>query len=159
MKDFLVRLLASGGFVSYIPAGLTGFKKFTGAGWAGTLVAVALAPFLPGSDARYALFLAAFFPVSVLIASLAEKSFASHDDPRIVIDEIIGYWVAIAFLPRAPFTLAAAFVFFRLLDTLKPWPIKAAETRLTGGFAIIMDDLLAGAGANLLTRLAAAALL
>jgi phosphatidylglycerophosphatase A len=154
VKDFLVRFLASAGFVSYLPARLTGFRKFTGSGLAGTLVALALTPFLPQNQLPFAIFLALFFPVSVFIAGLAEKSFASHDDPRIVIDEVIGYWTAIAFLPRDPFTLAVAFILFRALDTLKPWPIKAAETRFNGGFAIIMDDLLAGLAANLLTRLA-----
>ena len=46
-KDFFFRFLASGGFVSYIPARLTGFKKFTGSGMAGSLLALALVPFLP----------------------------------------------------------------------------------------------------------------
>jgi phosphatidylglycerophosphatase A len=155
-KDFIVRFLASGGFVSYVPARLTGFKKFTGSGMAGTLVALALVPFLPGDRLWFALFCLAFFPFSVWIAGLASDSYGTHDDPRIVIDEMIGYWVAVAFLDHDLFNLVTAFVLFRALDTLKPWPIKKLETSLTGGFGIITDDLLAGLEANLLTRLAAA---
>jgi len=154
-KDFIFRFLASGGFVSYIPAKLTGFKKFTGSGMAGTLVALALAPFLPADKTHYALFCLAFLPFSVWVAGRASESYGTHDDPRIVIDEIIGYWIALLFLERTVFNLAAAFVLFRALDTLKPWPIKKLETSFRGGFGIIMDDVLAGAEANLLARLAA----
>ena len=157
--DFLVRFLASGAFISYIPARLTGFKKFTGSGFAGTALALALAPLLPRDPMYYALFCAAFLPFSIWIAGLAAGSYAVHDDPRIVIDEIIGYWIALLFLDRTPFNMAAAFVLFRLLDTLKPWPIRALDRNVGGGFGIIIDDVVAGAEANLLTRLAAFALL
>jgi phosphatidylglycerophosphatase A len=155
-KDFIVRFLASGGFVSYVPAYVTGFKKFTGSGMAGTLVALALVPFLPEGRTAFALFCLGFLPFSIWIAGLASDSYGTHDDPRIVIDEIIGYWTALLFLERTPFNLLAAFVFFRALDTLKPWPIKKLENSLQGGFGIISDDVLAGLEANLLTRLAAA---
>ena len=156
VKDLLIRFLASGGFISYIPARLTGYKKFTGSGLAGTALALLLVPLLPEGPFTFALFVLAFLPVSVWIAGRAEESYGVHDDPRIVIDEIIGYWAAILFLDRTPFNLLAAFVIFRALDTLKPWPIKKLEISLGGGFGIIMDDVLAGAEANLLTRLAAA---
>jgi phosphatidylglycerophosphatase A len=154
-KNFIVRFLASGGFVSYIPARLTGFKKFTGSGMAGTLLALALVPFLPEDRTLFAVFCLAFLPFSIRIADLASAIYATHDDPRIVIDEVIGYWTALLFLDRTPFNLAAAFVLFRALDTIKPWPIKKLETSVRGGFGIIIDDVLAGAEANLLTRLAA----
>jgi len=158
-KDLLVRFAASGGFVSYIPARITGFKKFTGSGMAGTLLALLLTPLLPSNNTAFAFFCLAFLPFSIWIAGLAEKSYGTHDEPRIVIDEMIGYWTAILFLDRTPFNLAAAFILFRALDTLKPWPIKKLEISLSGGFGIITDDVLAGAEANLLTRLAALILL
>lgn len=153
-KDFTVRFLASGGFISYLPARLTGFKKFTGSGFAGTLLAVALVPFLPRDPAVFAAFCLAFLPFSIWIASLASAGYGTHDDPRIVIDEMIGYWTAIMFLERTPLNLAAAFIIFRAIDTFKPWPIKKLEIACKGGFGIIIDDVLAGAEANLLARLA-----
>jgi len=152
-KDFIFRFLASGGFISYIPARITGFKKFTGSGMAGSLLALALVPFLPEGK-TFAVFCLLFLPFSVWIAARASASYGTHDDPRIVIDEVIGLWTALLFLDRTPFNLAAAFILFRALDTLKPWPIKKLETSFPGGFGIIMDDVLAGAEANLLTRLA-----
>lgn len=157
-RDFAFRFLASGGFVSYIPARLTGFKKFTGSGFAGTLLALAVTPFLPEGRA-FALFCLAFLPFSVWVAGRASESYGTHDDPRIVIDEVIGYWTAVLFLDRTLFNLLAAFVAFRALDTLKPWPIKRLETSFRGGFGIIIDDVAAGIGANILARLAAAFIL
>lgn len=154
MRDFALRFLASGAFISYIPARLTGFKKFTGSGLAGTALALLLVPLMPEGRTAFTLFLAAFVPFSVWVAGEAEKSYATHDDPRIVIDEIAGYWTAILWLPRDPFNLACAFVLFRALDSLKPWPIRKLEAA-GGGFGIIMDDVAAGVLANLLTRLAA----
>lgn len=154
VKTFIVRFLASGGFISYLPAKLTGFKKFTGSGFAGTLLALALVPFLPKDRAAFAAFCLAFLPFSIWIASRASAGYGTHDDPRIVIDEIIGYWTAILFMERTPVNLIAAFLIFRALDTLKPWPIKKLETACKGGFGIIIDDVLAGAEANLLARLA-----
>ena len=126
---------------------------------AGTLLALLLTPLLPSNNTAFAFFCLAFLPFSIWIAGLAEKSYGTHDEPRIVIDEMIGYWTAILFLDRTPFNLAAAFILFRALDTLKPWPIKKLEISLSGGFGIITDDVLAGAEANLLTRLAALILL
>ena len=154
MRDFAVRFLASGGFISHIPARLTGFKKFTGSGFAGTLLALLLVPLLPEKQTSFALFLLFFLPFSIWIAGMAETSYATHDDPRIVIDEISGYWAAILFMEHTLPNLLCAFILFRILDTLKPWPIKKLETSLSGGFGIIMDDALAGLEANLLTRLA-----
>ena len=153
MKDTVIRFLASGGFVSYIPARLTGFKKFTGSGFAGTSLALLLSPLLPDDKAFFGFFLMACLPPAVWIAGRAERSYAVHDDPRIVIDEIIGYWTAILFLDRTPFNLACSFILFRALDTLKPWPIKKLEASPGGGFGIIIDDVVAGLEANLLTRL------
>jgi phosphatidylglycerophosphatase A len=154
-SDLTARFLASGFFISYLPAKITGNKKFTGSGFAGTLLALALLPLLPRDPALFAAFCLCFLPFSVWIADLAAASYATHDDPRIVIDEVIGYWTALLFMDRTPFNLAAAFILFRVLDTLKPWPIKKLETSVAGGFGIIIDDLLAGAEANLLARLAA----
>ncbi len=155
LRDFLVRFAASGGFISCLPARLTGFKKFTGSGFAGTFLAFLLTFVLPGDNRLFALFCLAFLPFSIWVAGQAEISYGNHDDPRIVIDEMIGYWTAVLFMDRTLFNLAAAFILFRALDTLKPWPIKKLEISLGGGFGIITDDMLAGAEANLFTRLAA----
>jgi len=153
LADRLTVFLATGFFISLIPEKLTGFRKFTGAGFMGTALAFLMFPLLPGGTAAYGCFLALFFIFSVLVADRASSIYGTHDDPRIVIDEVAGYWIAAAFMERTIFSLTTAFIFFRILDTLKPWPIKKLEKSLEGGFGIVFDDALAGIEANLLTRL------
>jgi phosphatidylglycerophosphatase A len=71
------------------------------------------------------------------------------DPSECVIDEVAGQFVACAFAPRTLLGYALAFVFFRALDILKPWPISAAE-RLHGGLGIVADDVVAGVVAGVI---------
>ena len=79
-----------------------------------------------------------------------------HDPHRAVWDDFAGMWVPCLFLPKDFAWLAAAFVVFRVLDILKPWPIRRFE-RFPGGLGIMADDLAAGAvgavGLNVVYRL------
>jgi phosphatidylglycerophosphatase A len=69
-------------------------------------------------------------------------------DPRpVVIDEAAGLFVTLLFFPPAPATYVGAFVLFRLMDILKPFPARRAED-LPGGWGIVVDDLIAGVYAN-----------
>ncbi len=68
---------------------------------------------------------------------------ADHDPKRAVWDEFAGMWITCLFLPKTLPWLAAAFVVFRILDILKPWPIRRFEA-LPGGLGIMADDLAAG---------------
>jgi phosphatidylglycerophosphatase A len=68
------------------------------------------------------------------------------------VDEIAGMWVSLLFLPFTAFTAAAAFLLFRVMDVIKPFPAGRLE-RLPGGLGIVADDLMAGIYANLAVRL------
>ncbi|MEJ5366815.1 MAG: phosphatidylglycerophosphatase A [Bryobacteraceae bacterium] len=73
----------------------------------------------------------------------------SSDPGIIVIDEVLGQWIALAALGGFHLAgVAAAFCLFRIFDIFKPWPVRAAE-KLPGGWGIVADDLLAGAWAAL----------
>ena len=156
-REFWIKFFASGCFISYIPAKITGFKKFTGSGMAGTLLAMLLYWLFPECFAAnkwiFGLFVLVLFPVSVWISSRADEIYKKHDDPRIVIDEILGYWTAVLFVPYSWPELIAAFVLFRALDTLKPWPISYFEKKVKGGFGVMMDDIVGGAEAGILAFL------
>jgi phosphatidylglycerophosphatase A len=144
---------ATGFFISYLPRKIIHFKKNTGAGWLGTLLALACVPLLPISNLNFTVFISFFFLFSIWTAQKTSDIYKTEDDPRIVIDEILGYWIAIAFLPRTIPFLIAAFILFRVLDTLKPWPINFFEKKFTGGFGIIIDDVVAAIEVNLIIRL------
>ena len=67
-----------------------------------------------------------------------------HDDQRIVFDEIAGVLLtSLAVVERSLFALALVFVFFRLFDIWKPWPIRDVDHSLHGGLGIMLDDLIA----------------
>lgn len=113
----------------------------------GSLVAIILAPFLfmPWSLPVRLGLLAALFLLGGLAASRAEALLGQKDPGSVVIDEVLGQWVAL--LPFASllwWDLTLAFGLFRLFDIAKPWPVKASEDWLPGGFGIMIDDVFAG---------------
>jgi phosphatidylglycerophosphatase A len=85
-------------------------------------------------------------------AELYARQSGTKDPSECVIDEVAGQLFACAFAPRALVPYALAFVFFRALDIVKPWPIGAAE-RLPGGLGIMADDVIAGVVAGVLVAI------
>ena len=75
------------------------------------------------------------------------------DSPKIVIDEVTGYLIAMAFHPPRPSLLVGGFLFFRVLDIIKPPPSRWVHAKMTGGMAVVLDDAVAGVYTNLLLRL------
>ena len=100
--------------------------------------------------------LAAVLLITVLaiwIAGAAERILGHRDPGCIVIDEIAGMVVTLIGLPFNPTTAAVGFVLFRILDILKPFPIRILDKRLPGGLGIVADDVVAGVFANILLRI------
>jgi phosphatidylglycerophosphatase A len=89
--------------------------------------------------------------LSIPAAAQAEREFG-HDGGPIVVDEIVGQWIAIAGLAPTPAALFVAFVFFRAFDILKPFPAGRSQ-RLPGGWGVLADDVIAGVYAAAATRL------
>lgn len=90
-------------------------------------------------------------PVGVYCSNKLETEWGK-DPSEIVIDEIVGMWVAMWALPSGwPYVLVA-FILFRFLDIYKPLFIRKLET-LKGGWGIMLDDVLAGIYANLAIQL------
>lgn len=85
---------------------------------------------------------------SIRLGDYAEKDTGVKDPQIVVLDEVLGYFTAVAFLPFSWQYALAALVLFRLFDIMKPWPVSAAQ-RLGGGLGIFLDDILAGVMANL----------
>ncbi len=134
-----------------------GFIPFA-PGTFGTMAAMALYVILPEAVFARENFIAyitgllVFFLVGILICDKAEKSLG-HDAGSIVIDEVAGYFVAVALLPKTLLIALIAFVLFRLFDIWKPYPISRSQS-LAGGMGIMIDDVLAGIAANLILQIA-----
>lgn len=84
------------------------------------------------------------FLVGALVAEGVVQRYGLGDDPAIVVDEVVGCWVALLAAPKSLPWVLAAFVLFRLADIVKPWPVGWADRNVKGGFGIMLDDLLAG---------------
>jgi phosphatidylglycerophosphatase A len=127
-------------------------------GTAGSLAAVAIAVALhysTGFTGWHFLVLAAilFFP-AVWSAGLVARVTKIEDPGFVVVDEVLGQWIALA--AARPFnwiTCLAAFALFRLFDIWKPPPVRQLES-LHGGLGINADDAMAGIYAALVILLA-----
>ena len=111
---------------------------------AGSLVALVIYRFIPIASDSISLYLT--IGVGFIVGVWATGTLISatdHDPRRAVWDEFIGMWTTCLLLPKTLPWLAAAFICFRILDVLKPWPVRRLE-RLPGGLGIMADDLLAG---------------
>ncbi|MCD6091022.1 MAG: phosphatidylglycerophosphatase A [Bacteroidales bacterium] len=75
-----------------------------------------------------------------------------HDAQKIVIDEVIGVWIAVFALPFQWQFYLAAFVLFRFFDILKPLYIRKLDNLKTD-WSVMLDDVLAGVYANLILQL------
>lgn len=66
------------------------------------------------------------------------------DEPAIVIDEIVGQWIALLWVPKSFWAVCSAFLVFRFLDVVKPWPVSWADQSVRGPLGILLDDVFAG---------------
>jgi phosphatidylglycerophosphatase A len=131
--------IATGGFSGY--AGIV-------PGTVGSLVGLLLYLPLAASPVlvRLAALVALFF-LGVFASSRLEEIWKIKDPKPVVIDEIVGMWIALLFVPHEVIYFAGAFVLFRIFDIIKPFPGRQAEL-LKGGWGIMLDDVVAGIYAN-----------
>ena len=95
--------------------------------------------------------IAATFAVGTWAATHAERYFGGIDPGPVVIDEVLGMLVTLAFIPAGWSAVLTGFVLFRVFDVIKPFPANRLE-RFHGGFGIMADDAMAGVYANLALR-------
>ena len=88
------------------------------------------------------LLICGFFFLGVKSAGEVEKEWG-HDASKIVVDEMVGLWIAMLFVPFSLLNLTIAFVLFRIFDIWKPLGIRRME-KFNGGWGVMMDDVLAG---------------
>ena len=108
---------------------------------------VALFAFYPLSKFSWQLQLTSILILSVIAfwsVNEAQQMTQKHDDSRIVIDEFVGQWIALFTAPTNWIYFGIAFVLFRMLDILKPYPANYADRRWSGAKGIVMDDVFAG---------------
>jgi phosphatidylglycerophosphatase A len=86
----------------------------------------------------------AFVAIGVWVCGESARRLGVHDHSGIVFDEIAGLMATSLATPARTLPwFALTFVFFRLFDIWKPWPIREVDHRMRGGAGIILDDLMA----------------
>ena len=86
-----------------------------------------------------------------IVASQVYVDQSGKEDPsEVVVDELVGQLIAATSLTlqQGWVWLLVAFLFFRLLDILKPFPISYFDQKVKGGVGVMADDIVAGIGAN-----------
>jgi len=91
------------------------------------------------------------FLAGVWAGTTAERYFGGIDPGPVVIDEVVGMLIALAFIPVGLSGALAGFVLFRIFDVIKPFPAGRLE-RLHGGFGVMADDAMAAVYANISLR-------
>jgi phosphatidylglycerophosphatase A len=96
--------------------------------------------------------IAFIFSAGTWAATHAERYFGGIDPGPVVVDEVLGMLVTLAFIPVGWSAALAGFFIFRVFDVIKPYPANRLE-KFHGGFGIMADDAMAGIYANLTLRL------
>ncbi|GAA6995317.1 phosphatidylglycerophosphatase A [Helicobacter pylori] len=97
------------------------------------------------------LFLAAILIGLIAIAQIDKEEEESkiHDSSYIVIDELVGMWLAMAISGLSLAGVVLSFIFFRIYDITKPSLIGKIDKEVKGGLGVVADDALAGVLAGL----------
>jgi phosphatidylglycerophosphatase A len=142
MRRFIL-LLATGFGAGYSPIA---------PGTLGTLVAIPIYYFL--SEIPFPLYeitLTGFFFLAVWVSEKTEAVLGKKDDSRIVIDEMMGFFITMLWVTKTPLFILVGFILFRFFDIFKPFPIRRFE-KVRGGFGVVLDDVMAGIFANVILR-------
>jgi phosphatidylglycerophosphatase A len=132
--------------------GFTGHSPFA-SGTVGSAAALALYWVLPFTDNGTILSLCALtFLFLGLPAATALENRHGDDPSLVVVDEAVGMWIAVAFLPKIWWVALGAFFLFRIFDIFKPAPARQFDN-MRGGGGIMMDDVIAGLYANIVMQI------
>jgi phosphatidylglycerophosphatase A len=141
MFKFLIKLFASGFGVGYFPFA---------SGTLGTLLGV-LIYFLISKSKFFIPIIIILFFFGVYVSTKAEEIYNEKDSHKIVIDEIVGFFIALAFLPSCILYIIVGFLIYRFLDIVKPYPARLFHN-FKGGFGIMLDDATVGLYTNLILQ-------
>lgn len=142
MRNRIVSIITTFFYVGYVP-----FIP----GTFGSLAGIGIYYLIKGSIITYILVVSFMAVLGFVSAGQAEKVFNTKDPKYVVIDEVVGMLLSLLFLPYDLKVVIIGFFVFRLMDTLKPYPIGLIE-RLHGAKGIMGDDIMAGIYTNIILQ-------
>lgn len=136
---------------SHLLATLFGVGKLPyGPGTWGSLATLIIWYFCDVAIQKNILFLLIVIIFSIVVCYIATKDIEEKDHKSIVIDEFAGMWLALFMIPDIS-AAGLTFLLFRMFDIFKPFPISYVDNNMKNGFGVVLDDLIAGLLAGLLT--------
>jgi phosphatidylglycerophosphatase A len=113
-------------------------------GTVASFIAIVIYWLIPGFERIEVLILIVilFSLLGIWSCTIAEKEYG-YDPPQAVVDEVVGMWISLLFLPKTLILSALSFFLFRLFDIIKPYPVNSSQ-KFKGGYGIMMDDIVAG---------------
>jgi phosphatidylglycerophosphatase A len=137
-------LIATCGYLGFAPVA---------PGTVGSAVGVAVFYLVRASGLAWAqaATIALVFVAGVWAGSIAEEQLGQTDPPPVIIDEVVGMLITLAWIPVTPLGAFVGFVLFRFLDVVKPWPSRQFES-MHGGWGVMADDAMAAVYGQLLMR-------
>jgi phosphatidylglycerophosphatase A len=133
--------IATCGYLGYVPVAPGTCGSATG-------LAVSFPDRSTGSIAVEVTAILPLFAIGIWSGTVAEHYFGGIDSAPVVMDEVVGMLMTLAFLPVSVTGAFVGFLVFRVLDVLKPWPSARFE-RLPGGLGVMADDGMAAIYGNL----------
>jgi phosphatidylglycerophosphatase A len=143
--DTFILFIATGMFVGYIPFAPGTFGSIIG-------IVIYYAASLYLDIYQSLILLIVLFLIGTFVAGKAEKMLHEQDSGKIVIDEIVGMYITMFFIPLNFANVLIGFICFRTLDIIKPYPISYIDKHVHGGIGIMLDDVAAGIPANIFVR-------
>lgn len=124
-------------------------------GTAGTLVAypIFFLAMISASLWMQLIVVAALFAVGVWACAISGRHLGIVDHGSIVWDEVVAMLLVLIFTPFGWAWYALAFALFRVMDILKPFPIRLADRTIKNGFGVMFDDFLAAIYAILVLQI------
>lgn len=137
--------IATCGYLGYVPVAPGTFGSAAG-------LAVFFLIRSTGSITVEAIAILALFAIGIWSGTVAEHYFGGIDPAPVVMDEVVGMLMTLAFLPVSVTGAFVGFLVFRVLDVCKPWPSARFE-RLPGGLGVMADDGMAAIYGNLVMHI------
>jgi phosphatidylglycerophosphatase A len=136
--------IATCGYLGYVPVAPGTFGSA-----AGLLAFAAIRAW--GSPAIELAVIVFLFAIGIWSGNVAEKHFGGVDPAPVVLDEVLGMLITLAFIPVNVTGAIVGFLLFRLFDVIKPWPANRLEA-LHGGLGVMADDAMAAVYGNIALR-------
>lgn len=128
------KIIGSGFFTGFIPIA---------SGTFGSLIAI-LIYLIPGFENYYVIIPSTLILLlyGVYVSGKFEKQYGK-DPSQCTVDEVVGTWISLILLPKKFLVILSAFLLWRLLDIVKPFPARDSE-KISGGLGIMLDDVISG---------------